>query len=998
MNYIHQYINNTNFGLKIDEHFNILNVIYSGTKIAEFTPQNVVGRNMIALFSIKNNAEFRRLFNKIPSQKSIEIELLLSISKTKKTWFSVTIVNKLIENNHYFELYFSNIEKYKTEVKKTKKTTNNLSDAEILNNEIMHSTEVIILRLNPNSSVASISNGALKILGYKKDELINKNWFLKIVNPKKYPDFKKGYDLFLASNKKTRVITAPVICKNGTIKTISWKTNKILINKELIGTIAIGKDITDITNSIKELKESETRFRQLAELAPIPISFIAHNGDILFVNKEYSKQFGFTTKEIPNIQTLFDISFKNILTKKAVLNNWKKELAILKSGKLIQRKRLEIFNKDGAKKIIEYSASHSNNYIYYTYLDITAQVEKEALLLQSKETFKHIAENLPIAVAGISLKNYQITFINNKFTEEFGYSKTAIQDYNIWRNFVILDDLTPEERDVVMKNLVDELLHNKDHKPKMIERKIISKNGTIKIFEIGLTLDKETIYAFFYDITKRNEAEKKLKESEERFRNIAENLPIPLVSINTDTSIIFSNKKHKELIGHNNTKKRNNKNIWDYSIDDLVDEKSKDYLQKLLKIVEKNTDLEPILVPSYQVRIFCVDKIIRTFEITETIYHKTLYSVFHDITEQKKTNELLKESEQKFKALAENMPVAIGGYDENGNAIFVNKHFTEITGYKQEEISTIKNWYKQTQPNLKRRKEFYNYWTKTVEDFRIGKIQKQPEIKATSKCKDGSFKYFSYAFSIFKNITYILLVDITDAEKSKKELEKSHLELRNFASYLQNIREEERKNISREIHDELGQQLTGIKMDISAIFRTINLEQNLQHEQAFKQVLEMLNHSVKTVRKISTQLRPSILDDLGLAAAIEWHSTEFSKRINVNCIFKNKLNIINLNTEIESNLFRVLQESLTNVMRHSMAKNVLIVLENNEKSVTLIISDDGKGFNKNLHSSTLGLLGMKERAIMMNGDFKIISEKEKGTIVKIVVPIKTINNENINWR
>ena len=577
--------------------------------------------------------------------------------------------------------------------------------------------------------------------------------------------------------------------------------------------------------------------------------------------------------------------------------------------------------------------------------------------------------------------------MNNKFVDDFGYEKNKIANYEIWREFIILEDKSKKERDVIMRNIVEELLNKTKNNTKLIERNILCKNGTIKKFEIGLTLDKDTIYAFFYDITERKEAEKKLTESEGRFRNLAENLPVPVISLHAEKGLTYRNQKHLELIGFDNSNVKAPQNfIENITGSHSSDNPKKDFLEKI-KFLKNNKTDKPIVLKPHDLVIKCLDGVSRTFDVSETIFGKTLYAIFNDVTDQRKAASKILESEQKFKALAQNMPMAIGSYNENENTIFVNKHFTEITGYDVQEIGNIKNWYKCTQPNPKIRKAYYEHWTKVVADFRAGIIKEPPIIKAICKCKDGNFKHFSFSFSIYKSITYILIIDITETEKAKIELEKSHTELRNFASYLQNIREEERKNISREIHDELGQQLTGIKMDVSAIFRGIN-PQYKQHQDAFKQVLEMINHSVKTVRKISAQLRPSILDDLGLAAAIEWHAQEFYKRYDVVCVFKNELNTDKISPSIESNLFRILQESLTNIARHAEAKNVLISLQNNLNTVTLTVTDDGKGFTKNQRSSTLGLLGMKERVLMMNGEFKIQTEKGKGTIVKVIVPIK----------
>lgn len=847
--------NTINFGLEIDANANIVKVLFSNATILGNTPKNLIGKPFEKIFSIKKNIFFVEYLKKIKPQQALYVELDLTSFNKKKYNYIVTII---CNNTNAYSLIVDTSNKQKNLLEKSELQLIALQEINALNHQIIQNTQAIILRLNTNCTIASISQGAEKMLGYKANELLNQKWFSKIVNQKIYPQYQQGFEAFLASTKKTRVITAPVICKDGNLKAISWKTSKIFLNNTLIGTVGIGKDITDLTKKVAALEESENNFKNLAQLVQIPLSFISIDGTITFVNDAYTKEYGFTLKEIPDVKTLLSLCYSDSKELKAALDLWKKEVELLKKQKKILHKTAAIKTKLGIKKIVEYSAILNDDYIFYSYFDKTAQIEKENLLIQNQEKFKRIAENLPIAVAGCSTQNFSITFMNNKFVKEFGYEKSKIADYNIWREFIILDNKTKEERDVIMKNIVEDLINNTQSKTKLIERNILCKTGIIKTFEIGLTLDKDTIYAFFYDIT-----------------------------------------------------------------------------------------------------------------------------------EQKIATELLIESEQKFKALAQNMPMAIGSYDENGNTLFVNKHFTEITGYITSDIPRIKNWYKCTQPNLKLRKAYHEHWVQIVAAFREGTLKEPPSIKALCRCKDGNFKYFSFSFSIHKNITYILIIDITETEKAKMELEKSHTELRNFGSYLQNTREEERKNISREIHDELGQQLTGIKMEVSAIFRGINPLYK-QHQDAFNKVLEMINYSVKTVRKISAQLRPSILDDLGLAAAIEWHTQEFYKRFGVICIFDNDLNNDKISPTIESNLYRILQESLTNISRHANAKKVIINLRNTPNSITLIISDDGIGFSKNQRTSTLGLLGMKERVIMMNGEFKIQSEKGKGTIIKVTIPLKQI--------
>jgi signal transduction histidine kinase len=231
-----------------------------------------------------------------------------------------------------------------------------------------------------------------------------------------------------------------------------------------------------------------------------------------------------------------------------------------------------------------------------------------------------------------------------------------------------------------------------------------------------------------------------------------------------------------------------------------------------------------------------------------------------------------------------------------------------------------------------------------------------------------------------------MLVDITEQKRAEKELLESHTQLRNLASYLQKIREEERKYIAREIHDELGQLVTGLKMDISITRKKIE-KQAPELGDKLVNIMEITDEIIHTVRRIASELRPSILDDIGLDAALEWQANEFEKRTNIQCKFLNKAQNIDVSMDIKSNLFRIFQESLTNIIRHANATAVNSSLISIENTLIFTIIDNGDGFNTDIASRTFGLLGMKERVIMINGIFDLESEAGKGTKIVIKVPL-----------
>jgi PAS domain S-box-containing protein len=235
--------------------------------------------------------------------------------------------------------------------------------------------------------------------------------------------------------------------------------------------------------------------------------------------------------------------------------------------------------------------------------------------------------------------------------------------------------------------------------------------------------------------------------------------------------------------------------------------------------------------------------------------------------------------------------------------------------------------------------------------------------------------------------------DITDNKRSETELKEKNEQLRELSAYLQEIREDERAHIAREIHDELGDRLTGIRLDISWMQSQL-ARNNLQVTDRFPALIQLVDDTIQTVRKISTELRPSILDDFGLVDALEWQAAEFEKRTGISCTFKSFIKNQKNNKKIEVTLFRIFQESLTNILRHSKAKNVRVQLLDEEGMIELNITDDGIGMDLEAVKGkrTLGLIGMKERVLMVDGEFSVLSETGKGTAITVSVPyLKELN-------
>lgn len=238
----------------------------------------------------------------------------------------------------------------------------------------------------------------------------------------------------------------------------------------------------------------------------------------------------------------------------------------------------------------------------------------------------------------------------------------------------------------------------------------------------------------------------------------------------------------------------------------------------------------------------------------------------------------------------------------------------------------------------------------------------------------------------------VMSEQITEArhrlEQKIAEREEMNEQLRSLTAHLQNIREEERMHIAREMHDELGQLLTAFKMDISWLDKKLaGSDAVIRNKLA--DMSKLTEDAVVFVRNLASELRPSMLDDFGLIPALEWHSKEFEKRFNVEVEFQPEMKELKTPPLIGTGLFRMYQESLTNIARHAEATKVIAVLQVTDGRLYFSIRDNGKGFvvATDNHKKTLGLLGMKERAAMIGGNLEINSSPGKGTLVLIIVPL-----------
>ena len=246
-------------------------------------------------------------------------------------------------------------------------------------------------------------------------------------------------------------------------------------------------------------------------------------------------------------------------------------------------------------------------------------------------------------------------------------------------------------------------------------------------------------------------------------------------------------------------------------------------------------------------------------------------------------------------------------------------------------------------------------------------------------------------------LPHVLVIncDITQRKRGEESLLMQKEQLRALAERLQWVREEDRKRVARDLHDQIGQILTAIKMDMTWMTRHLP-ESEGGVLARLKESIQLINDGVISVRAICSGLRPGVLDDLGLAAAIEWQASEFAARNGVRCQVSVPPVDLHLNGDRATAAFRIFQECLTNVIRHAQAKSVSVSLYQEEENILLIVEDDGIGFQESDLSNSLGslgLLGMKERAQFCGGNVHISSSPGNGTTVTVRIAVDAPGTE-----
>ncbi|HPR46437.1 MAG TPA: response regulator [Spirochaetota bacterium] len=373
--------------------------------------------------------------------------------------------------------------------------------------------------------------------------------------------------------------------------------------------------------------------------------------------------------------------------------------------------------------------------------------------------------------------------------------------------------------------------------------------------------------------------------------------------------------------------------------------------------------------------------------IVKPVSERELYTTIETSIYRHTIDKKLKDSETKYRTLFEQSRDAIYLCDIDGNITTVNQSLLNLFKITEDTIANKNisslfvnrdDWFELS--NILIAKGY-------VVDYETAMLKNDGTI-ITALITSTKMYSDNNTISGYQGI----IRDDTERIETLNELIKSREELRSLSDYLLTLRETERTNIAREIHDVLGQSLTALKMDLFWIAKRLDKGEKELLEKTGT-MSDLINGIIETVRRISSDLRPGILDDLGLFPAIEWQSDEFSKRTGIECSVDCNINGMDIDEKISVALFRIFQESLTNIMRHAQATKVNISLKHFNNTLELSVNDNGRGIRQEeiRNSRSFGLIGIRERAFSCGGDVVISGGTPGGTEVKVTIPLEQEN-------
>jgi PAS domain S-box-containing protein len=737
-------------------------------------------------------------------------------------------------------------------------------------------------------------------------------------------------------------------------------------------------EIEERKRTEEALRGSEERFAKIFNLSPHRMGiFRLKDGVVLQINDTWVREFGFQREEIVN-RSIFEWS--SWVADETM--EWIRH--VLASGKSVRNVEGHLKTKAGKELYILISTEvvelDGEPCLIWASNDISERKRAEEALQASERRFYIAFNSSPVPASITTLEDGRFLAVNDQFVNLTGFSRDEV----IGHTSLELRLVTGETRARAVERLKKEG-HLRD-----FEGRWRLKNGRERImlqsFEKIELEGQLCLLQAAIDITERKQAEEALRESETRFRAMFEDSGSSMALVDMQGHPVKCNPALQKMLGYTEeelsrmaftefTHPDDRELDWGLYGELIAGERDKYEIEK--RFIRKDG------------RIIWGSLVVSLVK-DEDGAPKYAVGMVQDITERKAAEEALRRSEENFRKAFEASP-APGGIirARDRQHLKVNSAFARTLGYTAEEVvgktaAELGVW-----PDGREQEEFW---------------QKLPKKKSVQGYETRIYTKSGEMMDVLLYVEAIELsgeqyfmasiIDITERKQAEEKLKASSVQLRALSESLRKAKEEESIRIARELHDELGAALTSLKWSLTRLDKDyteeVNSVGNGNARRKIEEMVGLVDATINTVRRISSELRPGVLDDLGLISAIEWHAHQFQANTGILCRFDSQIENVDLSRAQATTVFRIFQEAMTNILRHAQATKVNILIEEEEDEFVLEVSDNGRGITESekLGTRSLGLLGMRERAHSIGGRVEINGASGKGTTLIVRLPLQ----------
>jgi PAS domain S-box-containing protein len=765
----------------------------------------------------------------------------------------------------------------------------------------------------------------------------------------------------------------------GTLSIYSYRT-EAYDRRALLDLQALADHCGAALNRIQgkeALALSESLFRGAFDHAPIGMLVNSPEGRRLKVNRAFCEMLGYSEEELlqsdfwsvlhPDHQRQAQDSLLKVLTERTGIDRLKTRY-LHKDGHVVWAKFSETVVRD---------AKGSPSFLVAQVEDITEQKQAEESLALSEDLFRGAFDQAPIGMALNSIDGRRLK-VNAAFCEMVGYTPEELLATDFQ------DIMHPDDRaEIITGRLELPTKEVADHK----EWRYIHKDGHVVWAAVTATVVRSPegrplyVVGQMEDVTKRRAAAESLK----LFRTLIDRCSDAIEVIDPDTlRFLDCNESAHQCLGYS---REEFLSLTVFDIDPVVDQaevariheqaEGPDYTSFESVHRRKDGSTFPVEVNVKMVRLD------RDYRL----------AVVRDITDRKRSEERLKQTKSQLAEAQHVARVGSWNWDVKRDVLTWSDELYCLFGLAPQEVEpTVESYLELIHP------EDREFVSRVIEESleSLKPFSHSPRIMRA----DGEVRVFQTQANVLSdengNATRMFGIcqDVTERKLAEEQLKATSEQLRALSASLRSAREAEGGRIAREIHDELGAALTSLKWDLEGIGNALagySQPPPGRLREKIESMMRLADTTINTVRRIASELRPSILDDLGLVSAIQWQTKQFEARTGItsycHCAFED----LDFDHEQSTAIFRIFQEALTNVLRHAQATRVDIAIAADAGQFVLTISDNGRGITteEKSRSKSLGLVGMYERAYLIGGRIDIAGVNGEGTLVTVRVPIST---------